>query len=66
MSHDLRRWGALQGRVWTMRAPYPQEFRDDVVPVARSRETGRELSVITKDFGISELCLANWTGQADI
>lgn len=49
-----------------MRAPYPQEFRDDVVPVARSRETGRELSVITKDFGISELCLANWTGQADI
>ena len=43
-----------------MPAPYPQEFRDDVVRVARNREPGQKLSQITKDFGISESCLTNW------
>ncbi len=32
--------------------PYPKEFRDDVVRVARSREPGVGLEQIAKDFGI--------------
>ena len=48
-----------------MPAPYPQEFRDDVVRVARNREPGQKLSQIAKDFGISEPCLTNWMAQAD-
>lgn len=39
-------------------APYRQEFRDDV-RLARNREPGQKLSVIAKDFGISESCLKN-------
>ena len=49
-----------------MPAPYPQEFRDDVVRVARNREPGQKLSQIAKDFGISESCLMNWMRQADV
>ena len=49
-----------------MPAPCPQEFRDDVVRVARNRELGQKLAVIAKDFGISESCLTNWMRQADI
>ena len=47
-----------------MPAPYPKEFRDDVVAVARQ---GRApLSQIAKDFGISEGTLSNWLKKADI
>ena len=49
-----------------MPAPYPQEFRDDDVRVARNREPGQKLSMIAKDFGISESCLTNWMRQADV
>lgn len=49
-----------------MPAPYPQELRDDVVRVARNRESHKKLPVIAKDFGISEPCLTNWTRQADV
>ncbi|MGY5766685.1 IS3 family transposase [Brachybacterium sp. DNPG3] len=49
-----------------MPAPYPQEFRDDVVRVARNREPGQKLSTIARDFGISESCLTNWMRQADV
>ena len=49
-----------------MPAPYPQEFRGDVVRVARNREPGQKLSQIAKDFGISESCLMNWMRQADV
>ncbi|GLI29972.1 transposase-like protein IS3/IS911 [Brachybacterium conglomeratum] len=49
-----------------MPAPYPQEFRDDVVRVARNREPSQKLSQIAKDFGISESCLTNWMRQADV
>ena len=34
-----------------MPAPYPKEFREDVVRVARNREPGQKLSVIAKDSG---------------
>jgi transposase-like protein len=49
----------------TMPKPYPQEFRDDVVRVARAREDGVTLKQVAKDFGISESCLTNWMTQAD-
>ena len=49
-----------------MPAPYPQEFREDVVRVARSREDGITIAQIAKDFGISFSCLTNWMRQAEI
>jgi len=49
-----------------MPKPYPQEFRDDVVRVARSREPGVHLKQIAADFGISESCLTGWMKKADI
>ncbi|TSD65782.1 transposase [Aeromicrobium piscarium] len=47
-----------------MPAPYPKEFRDDVVAVARQGQA--PLSQIAKDFGISEGTLSNWLKKADI
>ena len=44
--------------------PYPKEFRDDVVAVARKGQA--PLKQIAKDFGISEGSLTNWLKQADI
>lgn len=47
-----------------MAKPYPKEFRDDVVAVARQGQAS--LKQIAKDFGISEGSLSNWMKQADI
>ena len=47
-----------------MPKPYPEEFRDDVVAVARTGEA--PLNQIAKDFGISEGCLHGWMKKADI
>ncbi|WP_460820438.1 IS3 family transposase [Nocardioides korecus] len=47
-----------------MAKPYPKEYRDDVVAVARKGQAS--LKQIAKDFGISEGSLANWMKQADI
>ncbi len=47
-----------------MPKPYPKEFRDDVVAVARKGEV--PLKQIAKDFGISEGCLSNWMKKADV
>lgn len=49
-----------------MPRPYPREFRDDVVAVARRREPGVTLKQIAEDFGIAEASLTNWLKQADI
>ncbi|WP_040797804.1 transposase [Nocardia higoensis] len=49
-----------------MPKPYPKEFRDDVVRVARNREPGQKLKQIAADFGISESCLATWMKTADV
>lgn len=49
-----------------MSKPYPKEFRDDVVRVARSREPGVELSQIAKDFGIHFTTLYSWIEKADV
>lgn len=43
---------------------FPEEFRRDVVAVARKREA--PLTQIAKDFGISEPTLHNWIKKADI
>jgi transposase-like protein len=50
----------------TVPKPYPREFRDDVVRVARSREPGVHLKQIAADFGISESCLNGWLKAADV
>ncbi len=49
-----------------MPRPYPKEFREDVIRVARSREPGVHLKDIAADFGISESCLNGWLKAADI
>ena len=46
--------------------PYPKEFRDDVVRVARNREPGVGLDQIAKDFGIHFTTLYDWMKKADI
>jgi len=46
--------------------PYPKEFREDVVRVARNRDTDTTLAQIAKDFGISESCLTGWMKKADV
>ena len=50
----------------TVPKPYPKEFRDDVVRVARNREPGVHLKQIAADFGVSESCLTNWMKTADV
>jgi len=50
----------------TMPRPYPREFREDVIRVARNREPGVRIKDIAKDFGISESCLTNWLTAADV
>ena len=47
-----------------MPRPYPKEFRNDVVAVARRGEA--PLKVIAADFGIAESCLRNWLRAADV
>ena len=49
-----------------MPKPYPREFRDDVIAVARRREGGVTLAQVAKDFGISEQCLINWLKADDV
>ena len=50
----------------TVPKPYPQQFRDDVVRVARAREAGVTLAQIAKDFGVHEMTLRKWIRQAGI
>ena len=48
-----------------MPRPYPREFREDVIRVARDRGPDVRIKDIAEDFGISESCLQNWLRQAD-
>jgi transposase len=50
--------------MYIMPKPFPEEFRRDVVAVARKREA--PLFQIAKDFGVSEATLHNWLKKADI
>ena len=49
-----------------MPKPYPQEFRDDVVKVARSRPSGTTLEQTAKDFGIHPMTLSGWMKNAAV
>jgi transposase len=50
----------------TVPKPYPREFRDDVVRVARGRDPKTPLKQIADDYGIVESCLRNWLRAADV
>ena len=49
-----------------MPKPCPQQFRDDVVNVARNRESGQTIKQIAAGVGIAESCLRNWMRAADV
>lgn len=49
-----------------MPKPYPREFREDVIRVARDRDPDVRLKDIAADFGISESCLNTWLKTADV
>lgn len=50
--------------MFTVPKPYPKEFREDVVAIARRREAS--FAQVAKDFGISETCVQNWVRKAEI
>ncbi len=47
-----------------MPKPYPKEFREDVVRVARNREPGVTLEQIAADFGVHPITLSKWLRRA--
>ncbi len=49
-----------------MPKPYPGEFRDDVVRVARNRESGVTIEQIAKDFGVHPMTLTKWMRRAKV
>ena len=42
----------------------PEEFRRDVVAVARKSD--QSIASIARDFGVSESCLQRWLAKADV
>ena len=60
----LAREGGLEGCCCAK--PFPKEFREDVVRVARNRGPGVTLEQIAADFGIHPMTLSKWLRQADI
>jgi transposase-like protein len=48
----------------TVPKPFPKEFREDVIRVARSGDA--PAAQIAKDFGISESCLHRWLALDDV
>ena len=49
-----------------MPKPYPREFRDDVVRVARDRGHGVTVEQVAKDFGVHPMTLFKWLRQAEV
>lgn len=49
-----------------MPKPYPREFRDDVVRVARDRDAGVTLEQVAADFGVHPMTLSKWLRAADV
>ncbi|MFG2630731.1 IS3 family transposase [Streptomyces sp. NPDC048473] len=49
-----------------MPKPYPQEFREDVVRVARNRGPGVTIEQVAADFGVHAMTLWKWMRRADI
>ncbi|MEU0077294.1 transposase [Micromonospora tulbaghiae] len=46
--------------------PYPREFRDDVVRLARDREPGVTVEQIAKDFGVHPTTFFKWLRQVEV
>jgi transposase len=46
--------------------PYPQEFRDDVMRVARNHDDGVTIEQVATDFGVHPMTLHKWMCQADV
>ena len=46
------------------RPPYPQEFREEAVRLARSSD--RPISEVAREIGVSSESLRNWVKQTDI
>lgn len=49
-----------------MPKPYPREFREDVVRVARKRDADVTLEQIAADFGVHPMTLSKWMRQSDV
>jgi transposase len=49
-----------------MSKPYPSEFLDNVLHVARSREPGVSIERIAKDFGVHPMTLQTWLQRVAI
>ena len=49
-----------------MGKPWPKEFREDVVRVARERGPGVTLAQIATDFGLHPITLSKWLRAADV
>ena len=49
-----------------MPKPFPREFREDVVRVARDRGSKTTIEQIARDFGIHVGTLTKWLRQADV
>lgn len=48
---------------WGLPTPYPEEFRRDVIAVARQGD--QTIPQVAKSFGISESCLHRWLRIAE-
>jgi transposase-like protein len=46
--------------------PFPREFREDVVRVARGRDPKTTIEQVARDFGIHPQTLQNWLRKADV
>lgn len=49
-----------------MPKPYPSEFRDDVVRVARHSEPGVTIEQIAHDFGVHPMTLQKWLQRVNV
>jgi len=61
-------WLAREGRLdgCCCADAVPREFRDDLVRVARIRETGVTIEQIAKDFGVHAMTLQKWLQRAAV
>lgn len=46
--------------------PFPREFREDVVRVARERGPGVTIEQIAHDFGVHPMTLQKWLRRAEV
>lgn len=49
-----------------MPKPFPREFREDVVRVARNRDEKTTIEQIARDFGVHPQTLQTWMRKADV